>query len=228
MAKHLPRVQAGETFGRLTAIGPPIRSGRYLKVPVVCTCGTRKTVEQAVLRRGSVNSCGCLNQELLKVRSETHGMSKSPVYAVWNSMRQRCENPDNKQFSDYGGRGISVCVRWQTFENFYEDMGLPPFKGATIDRRDNEKGYDKENCRWATRQVNNLNRRNTVRYHYLGADRTLAEIADLTGINYSTLYQRVHTYKWPIEKAADPRPGKYASRTRNDHLPSGVAEALRR
>ena len=89
----------------------------------------------------------------------THGMAYSREYRSWASMKQRCENPNHKRFSDWGGRGISVCDRWQRFENFISDMGPRP-EGHSIDREDNDGNYEPGNCRWATRSQQQKNRRN--------------------------------------------------------------------
>ena len=116
-------------------------------------------------------------------------------------MIQRCENPKNVGYKNYGARGVTVCPEWHTFENFYADVGDPPFEGACMDRKRNNEGYKPGNVRWVTRLVNNLNRRNTLRYEYQGQIRTLHEIAQLTGKSYMMLYQRLKTYNWTPEKA---------------------------
>lgn len=93
-------------------------------------------------------------------RRSTHAYSRTRAYRVWQAMRQRCENPKNTEFRHYGGRGIKVCERWSTFENFLNDMGSPPI-GLTLDRRDNDGHYELSNCRWATRAQQNQNQRRT-------------------------------------------------------------------
>ena len=91
-----------------------------------------------------------------------HGQSKSPVYRVWLHMRDRCYNPHHKQWKDYGGRGIKICSRWADFEAFAEDMGLHPGKGWSIERINNDGDYEPHNCQWATRKIQQRNRRTTI------------------------------------------------------------------
>jgi hypothetical protein len=114
-------------------------------------------------------------------------------------MLTRCTNPNNTHFHNYGGRGITVCDRWKTFENFYTDMGDKP-EGMSIDRIDNDKGYSLENCRWATRTEQTRNRKLTRIIEFNGQKRCVAEWAELMGISYKILRNRLDK-KWSIEKA---------------------------
>ena len=84
---------------------------------------------------------------------------KHPLYQRWNGMKDRCCNPNGKDYAKYMGRGITLCDEWLEFKNYARDMGLPPFEGASVDRKDNEKGYSKDNCRWATKKEQTDNRR---------------------------------------------------------------------
>ena len=128
-----------------------------------CICGREVVICGSQARLGLIKSCGCLQH----VGHPTHGERYSFEYGIWGSLRNRCNNPKNKVFANYGGRGIKVCKRWDKFENFLADMGKrpcgPPVKGKmpkyTIDRKDNDGDYCKKNCRWATASQQNLNKR---------------------------------------------------------------------
>jgi len=98
-----------------------------------------------------------------------HGKANSPTYHVWEALKSRCLSHANKQYHSYGGRGITVCPRWDSFENFYADMGERP-DGLQIDRIDNDKGYSPDNCRWVTRSENSQNRRTSKRWFILGRE----------------------------------------------------------
>ena len=113
-------------------------------------------------------------------------------YAAWVNLRQRCTNPNGPNFKDYGGRPrpITYSRRWEEFSNFIADMGEPPL-GLTLDRRDNMGDYTPENCRWVSRAVQNLNKRNCVRYEFGGKSQTLAEWARETGIGRVTMLKRI-------------------------------------
>lgn len=119
----------------------------------------------------------------------THGKSKSPVFFVWSGMVQRCINPNNAKYADYGGRGIAVCERWQSFESFYADMGDRP-AGMSLDRIDNDGPYSPENCRWATRAQQARNTRRTILVTSDGTTMPLVDLAPVTGLSYSTLKRR--------------------------------------
>lgn len=120
----------------------------------------------------------------------THGMSYTKAYDVWVSMKSRCLNKKDKSYKNYGGRGIKICDRWLSFQNFYEDMGEPP-KGKTLDRIDNDGDYFPPNCRWATRAQQNRNHRRNVVITWKGKTQTLADWSKETGIKYFTLRGRL-------------------------------------
>jgi hypothetical protein len=123
-------------------------------------------------------------------RSKTHAMSATKTYGIWQSMLNRCRNPNQGSHQDYGARGISVCDRWLVFENFLADMGEAP-PGLTIERQDNNRGYEPGNCIWATRLVQSNNRRNVHRLTYRGVTHTLRDWSNIIGVTRSALYQRM-------------------------------------
>jgi hypothetical protein len=126
----------------------------------------------------------------------------SPTYRCWSAMLQRCKNPKNKAFSYYGGRGIRVDARWETFENFYDDMGPVPGPRYEIDRIDTNGPYALWNCRWATRkmQTRNSRRNHTITYH--GKERCLAEWEEFTGIPQRTIQKRLSD-GWTVERTLE-------------------------
>lgn len=126
-------------------------------------------------------------------------MHDTPTYHAWEAMRQRCFDKNFAQHKDYGDRGITVCDRWSSFKKFYEDMGAKP-PGLTLERIDNSKGYDKSNCRWATRKEQANNRRTNRLVTYHGITKTLMQWVDELGLNYDRVKRRLNL-GWPVEKA---------------------------
>ena len=105
-----------------------------------------------------LGSCGCIWREVITATKKTHGMTGTRIYRLWSMMLDRCRNPNSDYYSNYGGRGIAVCDRWQSFENFYKDMGDRP-AGKTLERVDNDGPYAPWNCEWASCQVQARNKR---------------------------------------------------------------------
>lgn len=177
----------GKKFGRLTAIeyaGSRHGGGALWKLS--CECGAVVICDGANLRCGRTKSCGCLRAEGPRVR---HGLSHTKTHNTWVGMRQRCENPSDPAFPHYGGRGISVCDRWKSFDNFLSDMGMSP-RSMSIERIDNNAGYSPENCKWATQSEQVKNRRTSIIYEFDGQARTLKEWGDLYGIPYKAMHHR--------------------------------------
>ncbi len=190
-------IEVGSQFGRLTVTGQikaPTSRGMVMHWICRCECGNTKPVRTSDLTLGRVKSCGCR-------KGMTHGLSRSPEYQIWMAIRQRCGNPRSAEYDRYGGSGIQVCDRWETsFENFFADMGIRPSSRHQIDRIDNSKNYEPENCRWATPKENSNNRRNTIFLSYRNETRPLSEWADIFGLPYAVLFQRIR-HGWSTDRA---------------------------
>ena len=200
----------GHKFNRLTVIkrveNDKCRNVQWL---CKCVCGKEKVIKASHLRSDRTKSCGCLQKEkAMQVGKQNikHGHScvgkKSRIYEIWQSMIQRCNNPNNKTYKYYGGRGIKVCKKWLKFEGFLQDMGKKPER-LTIDRIDNNKGYCKENCRWITMKEQMRNRRTNKFITINGITKCLAEHCEDRKLNYYTVYMRIYRYHWTPEESLE-------------------------
>jgi hypothetical protein len=183
----------GQVFGDLTVTHHVERR----KWACLCSCGATAKVAIDKLRSGHTTSCGHKRVDILKARSTSHGQAKrgatSPEYRVWCSAIGRCTTPTNAAWDRYGGRGITVCPEWATFEQFYADMGPRP-EGTSLDRIDNDRGYAPDNCRWATRaeQARNTSRSRPI--SFAGATKCVTDWAVMFGIPASHMYYWIGRY----------------------------------
>lgn len=206
-------VVPGDQYGRLTIIKEVERHRQpngviRRQMLCRCECGNESTVTLPNLRSGHTTSCG-RGQHASGRKNATHGRCGTQIYRAWQDMIQRCYNTGRKRYPLYGGRGITVCRRWRdSFEAFFEDMEEPPSTGHSIDRVDNNKGYSKENCRWATRKEQAQNTSRSIMLTHHGETLCIAEWAERLGVAYHTLYYRIKS-GWSAEVAlAKPVKGK--------------------
>lgn len=181
-------LEPGVLVGRLTLLQKePVVTGKRRRWVCRCQCGVEKSIEATRLRMNSVVSCGCFKVEQSILRHTKHGHAKSgapsSAYVSWANMKDRCTRPKNKNYPEYGGKGITVCARWLLFENFLSDMGDPPSDGMTIERLDNSKGYQPGNCVWASRLAQANNRAMNWIVSSEGNDMTATQFASLHGLD---------------------------------------------
>jgi len=194
----------GQRFGSLVALYFTREFGNAPLFWVCqCDCGATTTVSGKHLRTGNTKSCGCLRKGV-GIRQYRHGHATnghmSPTYRSWRSMKDRCQKPEHASYEHYGAKGIRVCEEWDCdFEAFLRDMGSRP-EGMTLDRIDNSKGYSRDNCRWATKREQTLNRSITTMVVIDGSRVPLADAAAQAGLNTDTVRRRIES-GIPVERA---------------------------
>ena len=162
-----------------------------------CDCGNTKIVSTNKLNNGRVKSCGCL----AKTNAVKHNAIGTREYITWTNIKARCTNPNNSAYHNYGGRGITVCDKWlKSFENFYEDMGNCP-KGFSIERINNDEGYNKSNCIWASSKTQSMNRRSNFIVNYKGEEKPLKQWCEDLNLEYKKVFARIKQLGWTIDKA---------------------------
>lgn len=196
----------GKRFGMLTLLyrvgknrwGDPIFKFK-------CDCGNEKDILYGSVRRGKTVSCGCYNMTKninISPTTKTHGEAGTPDYMIWASIKSRCYCETNKDYNNYGARGIKVCDRWkESYENFIKDMGHRQSFDYSIEREDVNGDYCPENCYWLLKSLQAKNRRNNTELEYKGKVKILQEWADEVGIKPSTISKRINNYGWSIEEA---------------------------
>lgn len=168
-----------------------------------CDCGTTRTIHIHTLKQGNSHHCGCRNGEKNAELHGTHLLSHSKEYRCWAKLKDRCLNPNDGSYADYGGRGITVCDRWHnSFEAFYEDMGAKPSKRHSIDRIDVNGNYEPGNCRWATPQEQAQNQRTTRFVELAGEKLALKEACRRIGAPYTSVHKRMSEGKTFAQAAA--------------------------
>ena len=218
----------GVRFERLLAVSEGTRNKfNQRTVFCRCDCGVEKDVVRYVLLHGITRSCGCLQRELAALAKKSHGERvggrESPEWSCWKQMRDRCHRPNHGRYAAWGGRGIVVCERWrESFSAFLEDMGRRPSAEHSIDRINNDGPYEKSNCRWATRKEQGRNTRRNRLLEHNGKAAPLTEWAEISGIRYAVLSNRVRR-GWSIADALT-RPVESHERRPDDSVaPRGTA-----
>lgn len=203
---------SGLRFGKLTVIKmmPPTKA-HSTKWLCACDCGGGTVAMSSNLKNSHSTSCGCITIQHGKDRT-THGQTKTKEYTAWVRMKARCYNKHNNRYKKYGEVGITVCDRWRnSFENFFEDMGICPENMNSIDRIENSLGYSPTNCRWANPLMQSNNRRNNKVISFNGETMTVSQWAEIKNINYHTLMDRLYKRGWSIEEALTSPIGKIGS-----------------
>lgn len=183
----------GVRFGRLTVLK---RSTSGRRVPWVCRCDCGEVVVRAQtdLRRGDTTSCGCAKRDATIARNYKHGLADTPTHLAWKRMRRRVKHPEDAGNACYAK--VTICKRWEKFENFLTDMGEVP-AGYSLDRINNSKGYSPSNCRWVpiTEQARNTRRLRKVGGTYV------SEAARRAGLAPDVVFDRVNKLGWDMQRA---------------------------
>lgn len=188
----------GKRFGRWTVLKYFGRRDRSSLWRCRCSCGVERNVSANNLKKGGSKSCGCARIQTTILRCLTHGETGSRAFNVWRTMKNRCFNPKDKQFKDYGGRGITVCKRWVDFGNFLDDTGQPPL-GMTLDRIDNDDGYKPSNCRWATAREQAAHKSNSVFIRFMNTTLTAYQWSELLEVRKDRIYDGLNAGKTGVQ-----------------------------
>lgn len=210
----------GEVFGRLTLTGhsyiTEVNGYRRRLVQASCSCGSIEMYVFDSIRKGDTQSCGCLKRDLERLNPHriTHGLSKHPLYKVYNGMKERCVNPNHNRYEYYGGKGIRLCQEWlDDFKAFYDWALANGYKkGLTIHRKKSYKNYEPDNCMFVTYQRQRLDMDNIQLFTAFGESKCLTEWSkdERCKVSFTCLYQRLTVTKddWPDIELAITTPNK--------------------
>lgn len=211
---------SNKKFGRLTAKSVDRTKTRRIYWNCVCDCGNHCSVASIKLVSGETKSCGCLRKEVTSKRQKKHGLTKTTLHNAWINMKTRCENPIHNEYFRYGGRGITYCEQWKSFDNFMEWALKNGFRedkdnnGRTLlslDRIDNNANYCPENCKWSTRIEQARNKCNNKNYEYKGKIYCLTELEEISPVRIDTIRRRINK-GWSVEKAVETPSKTYKGR----------------
>ena len=204
-------IKLGTRFGLWTVVSEETRpsgsaTNRGHRVLCRCECGTEKWLLKTNLKRGTTRSCGCQKGKHVSENRAIHGQSGTSMYHRWSTMIARCENPNKRNYKDYGGRGIKIHPPWRhdflAFERYVRRyLGECPSPQHTIGRIDFDKDFEPGNLRWATVRAQNNNTRKNVYLTFRGRTATVAQWARITGLSVGAIYQRITRLGWSVERA---------------------------
>lgn len=197
------KVEKGDKYGRWTVIKEAKKKNYTRMALCKCDCGSIKKVRLSNLRSGKSKSCGCYKKELLT----KHGAGHNRLYKIWSDIKQRCFNDNKKCYKNYGGRGIKICDEWMDFKNFQKWAKENGYSdNLTIDRIDVDGDYTPDNCRWATKKEQSINRREKFFVKYKGKKRRLIKLVedlpDSLNLNYNAVFNRIYR-GWEVKRALE-------------------------
>lgn len=185
--------EIGNVYGRLVVIKAAESKNGKARWVCKCSCGKELVVGGDSLRNKGTKSCGCLNKDTCGDIFRTHGLSKTRLYTIYNDMKQRCYNKNSSEYNIYGGKGIKICDDWLlSFKNFYDWAILNGYdKTFSLDRIDGNKNYTPENCRWATRKTQAVNRKTTIFIEDDGVKICLKDFCKKRNLKYKLVQSRL-------------------------------------
>jgi hypothetical protein len=203
MSRAVPAIP-GQIYGRLLVLEYPTRKDGKICALVRCECGNVLHLRACHVVRGRLVSCGCQAREGLLKRNK-HGLTREPEYMIWALAKDRCTNPNNRRFRDYGGRGITMAPEWiHDFPAFYAHVGPRPSAKHSIERIDTEKGYEPGNCKWATAGEQNRNTRRNVLIQRNNRTYVLCDLAKAVGLPPNRVVCRRTRLRWPETRWFEP------------------------